>query len=82
MYGGNASPDGYLLERGPHSFRPRGTNGLHILSLIQELGLADQARGTSDGSKARLLWTKEHGIEALPASVLGMYLIHTLFNFT
>ena len=61
---------GISHESGPRSFRSAG-NGTRVLELVGELGLADEAIGTSTASAARYVYL-DGKMQALPASILDL----------
>jgi len=64
---------GVLIEEGPHSFRPVGNSGLSAVKLIEELGLLDEALGTSNEAKKRFVWTRGK-MHELPSSIVGLFM--------
>jgi len=58
---------GHVFERGPRGFRPSG-NGVEILRLAEDLGLANSAVKTSSASKHRFLFV-EGKLQQMPAGL-------------
>ena len=59
--------DGFLFERGPHSFRPSTPAGKVVLELVDDLGLRDEAITPAKGSGRRFLFLDGRIQEVAPS---------------
>ena len=59
--------DGFLFERGPHSFRPSTPAGKVVLELVDDLGLRDEAIAPAKGSGRRFLYLDGRIQEVAPS---------------
>jgi oxygen-dependent protoporphyrinogen oxidase len=68
--------EGAVLELGPRSLRIAGTAGKTTLSLVSEVGLAEDVLPVPPSHKGvsrRLIYTRDHGLVELPSSVSWLF---------